>query len=155
MRARAGVRSSLLSRGGARELGAGRGKRFVTVKDLDWKCSVLEGAIAERRSKLKLFVALTAVIAVGSVAVIVVGTTMRPDLLPLVEKIGGTPAASALLACIGGTPTFRECLQQWGGLRTMEDMKRGYQRNPSPVLVDKMDKLFWRYFEQRAGSLTA
>jgi hypothetical protein len=127
----------------------------VSVKDLEWKCSVLEGAIAERRSKLKLFVGLTVAVAVGSVGVIAVGTTIWPALLPLVEKIGGTPAASALLACIGATPTFRECLEQWGGLRTMEDMKRGYKTNPSRVLVDKMDRLFWRYFEQRAGSLGA
>jgi hypothetical protein len=127
----------------------------VAVKDLAWKCSVLEGAIVERRSKLKLFVGLTVAVAAGSFVVIAAGTTIWPDLLPLVDKIGGTSAASTLLACIGATPTFRECLEQWGGLRTMQDMKRGYETNPSRVLVEKMDMLFWRYFEQRAGSLGA
>ena len=62
-------------------------------------------------------------------------------------------AASALVACIGSTPTFRECLAQWSGVRTMEDMKRGYQKNPSEALVHRLDKLFFQYFEHRAGSL--
>jgi hypothetical protein len=125
----------------------------VAVKDLEWKCSVLEGGIKDGRSKLRLFAILTGAIALGSVVVIVVGTTISPNLIPLLEKIGGTPAASALVACVGSTPTFRECLAQWSGVRTMEDMKRGYQKNPSDALVQRLDKLFFQYFEHRAGSL--
>jgi hypothetical protein len=111
----------------------------------------LDGAIQEHRSKLRLFVYLSSAILAGAAVLAVVSVSIDADIVPYLDKIGGTPIASMFIGSIGSVPTIRECFAQWSGVRALQDMKRGYTQNPSLQVIEKLDELFWHTFKGRIG----
>ena len=119
--------------------------------DVNWKRSVIEAAIRERRDKLRFYAILLGGIWLVALVLIVFGSTIDKQLLPWFEAFGGTKLASTLVASIGSVPSLRECLDQWSGIHGLEDIRNGYVEGISEDSEKKLDELFWHLIGQRAG----
>jgi hypothetical protein len=127
----------------------------MPAEDAAWKASVIDGAIAQRRFRLKLFAGLLLVIWIGAFGLIPVAAAMGIGISAALEAIGGGPLASLAVATFGSLPTVRECLDQWSAIRSYQDLKRGYEQTPSEPTLQKLDEVFWGIFSAvRPGGST-